>query len=73
MGAELVWRGQDVLEEFSRSQYQASRKATAAVQGTSMDKVNRMEGVKDVPTHLDNNPSKLGDIKPGMRGSSTMS
>ena len=35
-------------------QYQALRKATGAVQGTAIDKVNQMTGVEDVPTHLDN-------------------
>ena len=60
-------------------QYQALRKATGAVQGTAMDKVNRMAGVEDVPTYLDNcqarfiarcveDPTKLGDIRLRRRG-----
>ena len=75
-GAELGWRGQQAWEkEFSRLQYQALRKATSAVQDTAIDKVNRMAGVEDVVTHLNNgrtrfvarcveDPTKLGDIMP---------
>ena len=59
-GAELGWRGQKNWEkEFSRLQYQAIRKAGGAVQGTTMDKVNRMVGVEDVPTHLDNSQARF--------------
>ena len=44
-----------VFHRFPKSKsYQALRKATGAVQGTAMDKVNRMAGVEDVPTYLDN-------------------
>ena len=54
-GAELGWGGRENWErEFSRLQYQALRKATGTVQGTSAEKVNQMAGVEDVPTHLDN-------------------
>ena len=72
----MGWRGQKTWEkEFARLQYQALRKATGAVQGTAIDKVNRMAGVENVATHLDNNqvrfvaqcvedPTKLGDIMP---------
>ena len=75
-GAELGWRGQKVWEkEFARVQYQALRKITGAISGTAIDKVNRMAGIEDVWTHMDNNqaravarciedPSKLGDIMP---------
>lgn len=53
--------------------YQALRKATGVVRGTSAQKGNWMAGVEDVGTHMDNNqvrfvarcvegPSKLGDI-----------
>ena len=75
-GAELGWRGQKAWEkEFSRLQYQALWKAIGAVQGMSAEKLNRIAGVEDIPTHLDNNqvrfvarqvedPSKLGDMLP---------
>ena len=73
-GAELGWRGQKIWErEFSRLKYQALRKATGTVQGTSAEKVNKIAGVEDVDVHLDNlqvrlvarsveYSSKLGDI-----------
>ena len=55
--------------------YQVPKKATGAVQGTAMEKVNWMARVEKVATHLDNgqswfivryveDPSKLGDIMP---------
>ena len=41
----MGWRGQKTWQkEFARLQYQAVRKATGAVQGTAIDKVNRMAG-----------------------------
>ena len=46
---ELGWRGQSDWErEFGRLQYQALRKATGAVRGTSAEKVNRMTGVRGI-------------------------
>ena len=75
-GVELGWRGQKKCEkEFSWLQYQALRKATGVVQGTSAEKVNQMAGVEDILTYLDNtqvrfvaqqveDPSKLGDMLP---------
>ena len=58
-----------------RVQYQALRKATVVIQGTSIDKVNRMAGTENMRTDLDNSQvrfvawciedlSKLGDILP---------
>ena len=50
----MGWRGQKNWErESSRLQYQALRKVTGGVQGTSMDQMNRMAGVEDVKMHLD--------------------
>ena len=74
--AELGWKGQKNWErEFSQVQYQALRKATGVVQGTSGETVNRMTGVEVAATHLDNcqarfmarcveDPCKLGNIMP---------
>ena len=61
--------------EGSRLQYQALRKATGTVQGTSAEKVNQIAGVESVDIHMDNNqvrfvarcvedPTKLGDMLP---------
>lgn len=81
---ELGWRGQRAWErELGRLQYQALRKATDAVQGTATDKMNRMAGVEDVRTHMDNSqvqfmawcvedPSKMGDIMPAGFGDSSI-
>ena len=75
-GAELGWRGQKAWEkEFSWLRYQALRKATGTVQGTSAEKVNQIAGVKSVDIHMDNNqvrfvaqcvedPTKLGGMLP---------
>ena len=83
-GAELGWRGQQAWKkEFSRLQYQALRKMTGTVQGTSAEKVNRMAGVEDVGIHLDNSqvrfvarqvedPTKLGDMLPVGFGDNNM-
>ena len=57
---ELGWRGQKAWEkEFGRLQYQALQKATGTVQGTAIDKVNRMAGVEDVPTHMGNSQARF--------------
>lgn len=46
-GAKLGRRGHKAWEkEFARLQYQALRKATDAVQGTPIDKVNKLAGVE---------------------------
>ena len=50
-GAELRWRGQKSWrQEMERLQYQALKKATGAVQGSSMEKVDKIAGVEDVDT-----------------------
>ena len=41
-------------KRIHRVQYQALRKVTGAIQGTSIDKVNRMVGTEDVRIHMDN-------------------
>ena len=73
-GMELGWGGQRAWErELGRLQYQALRKATGAVRGTAIDKINRMAGVEDACMFMDNSqarfiarciedPSKLRDI-----------
>ena len=49
--AELGWKGQkDWRREMERLQYQALKKSTGAVQGSSMEKVNRIGGVEEVDT-----------------------
>ena len=70
--AELGCRGQKAWEkEFSRLQYQALRKATGAVQGTSAEKI---AGVESVDIHMDNNQIRFvarcveDPTKPGVRG-----
>ena len=75
-GAELGWRGQKAWEkDFSRLQYQALRKATGEVQGTSAEKVNKIAGVESADIHMDNNqvrfvarcvedPTKVRDMLP---------
>ena len=47
-------RTEGLRKGFGRIQYQALRKATGATQGTSGDLVNKLTGVEDDRTHLDN-------------------
>ena len=49
IGLESLTKGMG--KGFSRLQYQALGKATGAVQGTAIDKVNQMAGVEDVVTN----------------------
>ena len=52
-GSELGWRGQLQFQKaFQRLQYQVLRKATGAVTGASMEKINLIAGVEDVYTTL---------------------
>ena len=48
---ELGWKGhKDWKREMERLQYQTLKKSTEAVQGSSMEKVNRIVGVEEVDT-----------------------
>src|SRR5258706_13075130 len=50
-GADIGWKGQrDWKREMERLQYQALKKSTGAVQGGSMEKVNKIAGVEEVDT-----------------------
>ena len=50
-GAELGWKGQkDWKRGMERLQYQALKKSMGAVQGSSMEKVNKIPGVEEVDT-----------------------
>ena len=52
-GGELEWRGQkEWKREFERLQYQALRKCTGAVLGSSKQKINKIAAVEDVETIL---------------------
>ena len=49
--AELAWKGQrDWKREIERLQYQALKKSMGAVQGSSIEKINKIAGVEEVDT-----------------------
>ena len=49
--ADLAWKRQrDWKREMERLQYQALKKSMGAVQGSSIEKINKIAGVEEVDT-----------------------